>query len=220
MQPYLEKLSLRLSDDLGDVATSGYTADGETIEAIQRESAINRAVKSLYDTELDIELAKVNNDLNKAAESMMSRFMNYREIITITRTSIDPPAKIWTKDEKIRKMLTVTVNATNPEITGKIAKPLKDWQYHQASTNQYSNFKSTTSKPHFYEFEKTFSLELGKGSTGADNVISEGTLELVCLTQPMYTAFDTTGDDINAPGTWEDSIIELAKAIVLGNHQQ
>lgn len=218
-QTFLERLSNRLGKELGDTPAD-YTADGKTILAEQRESAINRAVGELYDAKLgDGELTVT------LAQAFMNKFIDYRYIETYTRTAGMDNTKTWEKrseDElKIRKIISILINATDPLIQNVTAYPYTDEQYNSAPNNQYSNFYPTTIKPWFYEFTDSFSLEMGVGSDGiSDNVIDVGTLKAQCLIAPVYQAFGTTLPDILAPKIWENEIIELAKSIVQGSNQQ
>lgn len=200
-QPYLERLSLRLSDSLGDVVAD-YTADGNTIKAIQREEAINRAVTLLYNTKLDA----ISLDIGKAAEPFMEKYLEYKHIKTYTRT---PPQSTnnFTKDENVRYIVNIRVNLE------KIAYPLKGVQYLEALTNKYSNYKPGLESPKFNEYKTYFTLELG------GTIMQSGILEVLCLLEPLYTVFNMTGNDILGADKWEDEIIELSKAIVLGSHQ-
>lgn len=210
-QTFLQKLSLRLSDELGDVVVN-YTADGNTIKSIQRESSLNRAVELLYESKLKECFAeRKTEEMGIAADLFMTKWLEYRYI----KTYRTPPATdTFNKESKMRYIMNVRVRSDDPYIRDAIAYPLKPEQYHQSIVNPYSNFKPSLSNPKIFEYTATFKLELG-GST-----MKSGRLSALCLIQPVYTVFSITGDDILAPVKWEDEIIELAKAIVLGTHQQ
>ena len=214
-QVFLQRLSLRLSDNLGDV-TDNYTTDGKTIKAIQREGGINEAVTLLY----EMKLKEIDPDFDKAAEFFMEKYKDFKVEVVYTRIPGDPLSNVFAKEAWIRKIFTIKVNATTPAIWDKVAHGLSDAQYHTVKTNKFSNYKPSVLQPKFFEFKDSFTLELGSTPHGADIVMEDGTLKALCLREPVYQKFDIAGADIVCPRSWEDEVLELAKSIVLGNHQQ
>lgn len=215
-QTFLERLSLRLGKDLGDTPIS-YTADGKTLTAEQRESAINRALAEIYDMKLG---AGVELTLERA-KNFMNEFNEYRHLETLERM-IPTALKMWTKPDKdildIRKIISIQVDAVAPLIENVTAYPYSADQFHSVVNNEYSNYYPTVTRPWFFEFKDNFSLEMGK--TGAsDNTVLIGTLKLLCLIAPVYQSFISGGTDILAPRGWEDLIIEMSKSIIQGSHQ-
>ena|SRR3990167_3916124 len=219
-QDFLEDMALQIAGDLGDPRTN-YLSDGKTITAEQLESGITEAVIELYEVKLGVKAGE--NLSTKAASGFMNKYLDYRKEEILSRTIVDPPLKLWDKPSedvtKIRKIISIEVNATNPLIQKKIASPYNDEQYQSVINNSYSNYAPSTDDIWFYEYKTQVSLEMGTG-TGGDNVISAGTLKLICLTEPVKQVFGVTLPDILAPRSWRSEIIELSKQIILGSHQQ
>lgn len=202
-QPFLERLSLRLS--VSDEVTD-YTASGVTILAYQREDAINRAVKERYEDEL-IKRFGGDIDLLAASDKIMDTYkeLQYKLPFTISHSAPDSTALV--KPEKIKIVKTILMKTVIPLIQNVRALPLTPDQYHMAKTQKYSNYKPTYINPRFYETATAIEMMIDVNGTKINN----GTLEALCLLQPVYQKFDRSGDDIICPRAWESDILDIAK---------
>lgn len=213
-QPFLQRLSLRLSYDAGD-EVSIYTADGITFLAVQREEAINRAVTMIYEAIYLSYLNKTDNNVQGAIEAMMEAYSVFNHVETYTIGNYIPNSKVLVKPFYLRKAKTIIINSTIPLLINKVALPLTPDQYQRAMTSEYSNYIPSNDRPRFYE--TVDNIELSIDQTGS--LIKVGTLSVSCLKQPVYQVFDTAGDDIIADRNWENTIINNAKIILLSGRQ-
>lgn len=208
-QPILERLSIQLSNRLGD-GVSVFTANGITITAEKRLQAINEAIGELYEARL-MDYAGKNTE---KPESFTKVFPDYRGLLTFLITDTSPNSRALAKPENVRKVISCLVNANDPAIQNKTAIGYDETNYYKAISWEYSNIKPTTEQPGYFEHDKLITVEYNQ----AGGLIETGSVKFAVLLQPVKVNYGDT-DDVLMPVSWERDVIALAAKIAMDNRQ-